>query len=121
MEDFDVPPNKLAESADRVVDRAFDEARRRGRPTELAQDYTEKSLLQSLQHLSLADGCPSRGRRYEPLRRQSQFEGSFRQRRAETLRLVAAGRSKGLDAEAVASLEQDGLVEIRAGLARLPQ
>jgi A/G-specific adenine glycosylase len=69
----------------------------------------------------LADGCPSRGRRYEPLRRQSRFEGSFRQRRAETLRLVAAGRSKGLDAEAVASLEQDGLVEIRAGLARLPQ
>jgi A/G-specific adenine glycosylase len=31
----------------------------------------------------LADGCPSRGSRYEPLRKQSRFEGSFRQRRAE--------------------------------------
>src|SRR5437764_2500761 len=29
----------------------------------------------------LAAGCPSRGRRYEALRRQSRFEGSFRQRR----------------------------------------
>src|SRR5205823_14629447 len=28
----------------------------------------------------LAARCPSRGRRYEPLRRQSRFEGSFRQR-----------------------------------------
>jgi A/G-specific adenine glycosylase len=69
----------------------------------------------------LADACPSRGRRYEPLRKQSRFEGSFRERRARTLRLVAAGRTTGLDAEAVASLEQDGLVEVRAGLASLPQ
>ena len=29
MEDFDIPQNKLAESAERVVDRALDEARRR--------------------------------------------------------------------------------------------
>jgi A/G-specific adenine glycosylase len=69
----------------------------------------------------LVDACPSRGRRYEPLRKQSRFEGSFRERRAKTLRLVAAGRTTGLDGEAVASLEQDGLVEVRAGLARLPQ
>jgi A/G-specific adenine glycosylase len=69
----------------------------------------------------LAGTCPSRGRRYEPLRKQSRFEGSFRQRRAETLRLVAAGESSGLDAEAVASLERDGLLELRAGSARLPQ
>ena len=34
----------------------------------------------------LADGCPSRGTRDEPLRKQSRFEGSFRQRRADTLR-----------------------------------
>jgi A/G-specific adenine glycosylase len=39
----------------------------------------------------LGGNCPSRGRRYQPLRRQSRFEGSFRQRRARTLRLVAAG------------------------------
>src|SRR5213082_4051574 len=38
----------------------------------------------------LATACPSRGRRYEPLRKQGAFEGSFRQRRASTLRLVAA-------------------------------
>ena len=30
----------------------------------------------------LAERCPSRGRRYEPLRKQGRFEGSFRQRRA---------------------------------------
>ena len=29
MEDFDIPQNKMAESAERVVDRALDEARRR--------------------------------------------------------------------------------------------
>jgi A/G-specific adenine glycosylase len=69
----------------------------------------------------LAGGCPSRGRRFAPLRKQSRFEGSFRQRRAETLRLVAAGHTADLDAEAVESLERDGLVEVRTGLARLPQ
>jgi A/G-specific adenine glycosylase len=69
----------------------------------------------------LADGCPSRGRRYEPLRKQSRFEGSFRQRRAETLKLVAAGEIERLDEEAVMSLARDGLVELRDGLAQLPQ
>jgi A/G-specific adenine glycosylase len=69
----------------------------------------------------LAGGCPSRGLRYEPLRKQSRFEGSFRQRRAETLRLVAAGKTTGLDERAVASLGRDGLVEISDGLVRLPQ
>ena len=69
----------------------------------------------------LSSACPSRGKRFEPLRKQSRFEGSFRQRRAETLRLVAAGRAYRLDTEALASLERDGLVEMRAGLARLPE
>jgi A/G-specific adenine glycosylase len=70
----------------------------------------------------LADACPSRGRRYEPLRKQSPFEGSFRQRRAATLRLVADGRRPvaELDAEAVASLARDGLVSVRAGSVALP-
>jgi A/G-specific adenine glycosylase len=67
----------------------------------------------------LAEGCPSRGRRYEPLRKQSRFEGSFRQRRAETLWRVAAGDTTGLDAQAVASLTRDGLVELDDGVARL--
>ena len=70
----------------------------------------------------LAAACPSRGRRYEALRKQSRFEGSFRQRRALTLRLVAdAPRQLGeLDSEAVAALSRDGLVEEEAGLVRLP-
>jgi A/G-specific adenine glycosylase len=70
----------------------------------------------------LAAGCPSRGRRYEPLRRQSRFEGSFRQRRAATLRLVAE-RSRPadeLDAEAVAALARDGLVALSDGVVALP-
>jgi A/G-specific adenine glycosylase len=70
----------------------------------------------------LADGCPSRGRRYEPLRRQSRFEGSFRQRRAETLRLVAAAERPlaELDGDAVHSLARDGLVRVEAGVVALP-
>jgi A/G-specific adenine glycosylase len=70
----------------------------------------------------LSEQCSSRGRRYEPLRKQSRFEGSFRQRRAETLRLVAAGAraSAELDAEAVAALERDGLVQISDGQVALP-
>jgi A/G-specific adenine glycosylase len=67
----------------------------------------------------LAEECPSRGRRFEPRRRQGPFEGSFRQRRAETLRAVLAG-SQPEDAEAVASLARDGLVEVRAGAVSLP-
>jgi A/G-specific adenine glycosylase len=62
----------------------------------------------------LASGCPSQGRRYEPLRKQSRFEGSFRQRRAQTLRLVAESERplRELDHEAVESLAQDGLVRV---------
>ncbi len=70
----------------------------------------------------LAATCPSRGRRYEPARKQSRFEGSFRQRRAALLRLVAAeARPVGeLDREAVDSLLRDGLVEQAGELVRLP-
>ena len=70
----------------------------------------------------LGASCPSRGRRYEPLRKQGRFEGSFRQRRAATLRLVAeTARPLGeLDREAVESLERDGLVRVAAGSAALP-
>jgi A/G-specific adenine glycosylase len=70
----------------------------------------------------LRAGCPSRGRRYEPLRRQSRFEGSFRQRRALTLRLVAERpRTLGeLDREAVDALSADGLVAVAAGVVSLP-
>jgi A/G-specific adenine glycosylase len=71
----------------------------------------------------LAQRCPSRGIRAEPLRKQSRFEGSFRQRRARTLRLVgdAPRPLVDLDREAVASLERDGLVVIRDGTVALPE
>jgi A/G-specific adenine glycosylase len=70
----------------------------------------------------LADACPSRGLRFEPARKQGPLEGSFRQRRARTLRLVAdAPRPlEALDAEAVRSLERDGLVVVESGTAALP-
>lgn len=71
----------------------------------------------------LADGCPSRGVREEPLRKQGRFEGSFRQRRAEALRTVAraATARERLDPEAVAALARDGLVVLRAdGYVSLP-
>jgi len=71
----------------------------------------------------LAEDCPSRGRRYEPVRKQGRFEGSFRQLRAQTLRLVAE-RSRPaaeLDGEAVAALARDGLVRLDGGLVRLPE
>jgi A/G-specific adenine glycosylase len=62
----------------------------------------------------LRAACPSRGSRDEPARKQSRFEGSFRQRRAETLRLVSVAATPGdaLDREAVEALEKDGLVVV---------
>ena len=67
----------------------------------------------------LAEACPSRGRRYEPLRRQGPLEGSFRQRRARALRAVIAGEQP-TDEDAVASLAKDGLVLLEAGRVSLP-
>jgi A/G-specific adenine glycosylase len=66
--------------------------------------------------------CPSRGSRFEPARRQGPFAGSFRQRRAKTLRLVAKQATPvgHLDAEAVAALARDGLVEVANGFVALP-
>jgi A/G-specific adenine glycosylase len=71
----------------------------------------------------LAATCPSRGTRYGATRRQSPFAGSFRERRARTLRLVAAGSRpvSDLDAEAVAALVRDGLVTIDGADVALPR
>ena len=71
----------------------------------------------------LAEECPSRGRRFEPERNQAPYEGSFRQRRAVTLRLVSDQPRRGaeLDDDAVAALARDGLVELRDGLVRLAE
>src|SRR5207237_7256415 len=70
----------------------------------------------------LAEGCPSRGNRYEPLRKQGRFEGSFRQRRAATLRRVADAERPlaDLDLDAVESLARDGLVLVADGTVSLP-
>jgi A/G-specific adenine glycosylase len=67
----------------------------------------------------LSELCPSRGRRYEPLRKQSRFEGSFRQRRANALRAVLEDRDPE-DDEAVAALARDGLVSIQGDMVTLP-
>jgi A/G-specific adenine glycosylase len=71
----------------------------------------------------LAGGCPSRGRRFEPARKQSRFEGSFRQRRAATLRLGAetARPLAELDGEAVEALRRDALVAVADGVVALPE
>jgi A/G-specific adenine glycosylase len=71
----------------------------------------------------LARNCPSRGTRDEPSRKQSRFEGSFRQRRAATLRRVATATAAraDLDHEAVDALARDGLVVLLAdGRVSLP-
>jgi A/G-specific adenine glycosylase len=71
----------------------------------------------------IAAECPSRGRRFEPRRKQDRFEGSFRERRARTLRRVVEEprRATDLDTEAVDALRRDGLVEIDDGFVRLPR
>ena len=70
----------------------------------------------------LAAACPSRGKRYEPLRKQGRFEGSFRQKRAGALRLVTDGPrpAESLEPRVVSALERDGLVEQRDGFVSLP-
>jgi A/G-specific adenine glycosylase len=70
----------------------------------------------------LAPACPSRGRRYPPLRKQTRFDGSFRQRRGGVLRAVAERPRPvaTLDGHAVDALERDGLVRVEAGFVRLP-
>jgi A/G-specific adenine glycosylase len=70
----------------------------------------------------LAGSCPSRDRRFEPLRRQGPLEGSFRQRRARALAAVAqAPRPLAeLDPPAVAALARDGLVVVEGARVRLP-
>jgi A/G-specific adenine glycosylase len=68
----------------------------------------------------LAEECPSRGRRFKPLRKQGRFEGSFRQRRAAALRALLDGADPA-DEEAVAALAEDGLVRIDGGVVSLPE
>jgi len=75
----------------------------------------------------LASACPSCGTRDDAARRQSRFEGSFRQRRAAILRTVASASRRGvgmelagLEQEVVGSLARDGLVTVDGDRVRLP-
>jgi A/G-specific adenine glycosylase len=71
----------------------------------------------------LAPGCPSRGSRFEPLRNQGPFEGSFRQRRARTLRAVSAAPRAldELDRDVVDALARDGLISVAGNVVDLPR
>ena len=71
----------------------------------------------------LAAVCPSLGTRDEPARKQSPFEGSFRQRRAAALRAVAQAprRLSDVDPHVVRSLSADGLVVIEDEVVALPR
>jgi A/G-specific adenine glycosylase len=68
----------------------------------------------------LASACPSRGRTFNPLRKQGPFEGSFRQRRAAALRAVVDG-GEPADEEAVVALAADGLLRLEDGVVSLPE
>jgi A/G-specific adenine glycosylase len=72
----------------------------------------------------LAFACQSRGRRFEPERRQGPLAGSRRQKRAALLRDLHAGprSAAGYDADVIATLVRDGLVlETGPGLLVLPE
>jgi len=72
----------------------------------------------------LAVGCPSAGMTFAPLRKQSRFEGSFRQRRSAVLKRLVASRRVAVaaldDRAALDALVADGLAEISGGVATLP-
>jgi A/G-specific adenine glycosylase len=73
----------------------------------------------------LAAGCPSAGMTFAPLRKQSRFEGSFRQRRSAVLKQLVASQRLDVanldDREALEALVADGLAEVAGGVATLPR
>jgi A/G-specific adenine glycosylase len=73
----------------------------------------------------LAAGCPSAGMTFAPLRKQSRFEGSFRQRRSAVLKRLVASRRLDVaelgDREALDALVADGLAVVAGGVASLPR
>lgn len=128
--DHDVIPVDV--NVRRVLERAL------GQPTIEPPPGTAHDLTQALFDLGatvclarvprcdacpLATGCPSRGRRYEPARRQSRFEGSRRQARGRLLDRLRAGPVPlaECDQEIAASLVTDGLAEIHGGRLTLPR
>jgi A/G-specific adenine glycosylase len=71
----------------------------------------------------LAAGCPSRGMRFEPARKQGPFAGSTRAQRAALVRDLHDGpRAASLyDPAIVSGLVRDGLLIVRDGLVALPE
>jgi A/G-specific adenine glycosylase len=71
----------------------------------------------------LAAGCPARGTRFEPLRRQGPFAGSPRARRAALVRELHAGPKPAAlyDGATLDGLERDGLLVVRDGIVSLPE
>jgi A/G-specific adenine glycosylase len=71
----------------------------------------------------LAESCPSRGKTFAPLRKQGPFEGSFRQRRAQTLRLVTESpcQISQLDGEAVEALRKEGFLALEGDRVQLAE
>jgi A/G-specific adenine glycosylase len=71
----------------------------------------------------LAERCPSRGKTYAPLRKQGRFEGSFRQRRAHTLRLITERprHISNLDGEAVEALRKEGFLALEGDRVQLAE
>ena len=72
----------------------------------------------------LADDCPSRGSRYEPLRKQEpvrRLVPATARPDADSSSPSEPRRRNSLDDDAVAALAADGLVEVRRGLVSLPR
>ncbi len=71
----------------------------------------------------LSESCPSRGTRFEPLRRQGPFAGSSRARRAALVRELHNGPRPAsfYDAATLDGLERDGLLVVRDGMVSLPE
>jgi A/G-specific adenine glycosylase len=68
--------------------------------------------------------CATRGPLADERRsHQGRFEGSFRERRGHVMAKLRQGSvpTSDVDADALASLVQDGLAEVKNGVARLPE
>jgi A/G-specific adenine glycosylase len=127
--DLDVIPDDV--NVRRILDRALGGASLEppaGRAHDLTQGLFDLGATLCLARIPrcgrcpLADGCPSRGLRFVPARRQAPFEGSRRQARGRLLDRLREGPVPlaEADPEIAAALVRDGLAAERGGLLALP-